>query len=100
MEKTNNKVIVITGASSGIGAATARKLSRLRGVILVLGATREDQLRSLSAQLGDNILFVKTDVSSKPDVDHLIARAIDRFGRIDVLWNNAGVMPLSFFDES
>lgn len=93
-----NKVIVITGASSGIGAATARKLAKL-GARVVLAARREDQLKALVAELGENAMYVKTDVSKRTDLDHLIQQAISRFGHIDVLWNNAGIMPISFFDE-
>lgn len=98
MERIENKVIVITGASSGIGAAAARKLSAL-GARVVLAARREDRLSELAASLGKNVLFVKTDVRKQEDVDRLIARAIEQYGQVDVLWNNAGVMPISFFDE-
>jgi NADP-dependent 3-hydroxy acid dehydrogenase YdfG len=98
MERIENKVIVITGASSGIGAAAARKLSAL-GARVVLAARREDRLSELAASLGKNVLFVKTDVRKQEDVERLIGRAIEQYGQVDVLWNNAGVMPLSFFDE-
>lgn len=93
-----NKVVVITGASSGIGAATARKLAA-SGANVVLAARREDKLQAVSAPLGNNVLYVKTDVSNKASVDNLIAATIQRFGTIDVLWNNAGIMPISFFEE-
>lgn len=98
MENIKNKVIVITGASSGIGAAAARKLIEL-GAKVVLAARREDQLKALVNQLGDNAIYVITDVSKRADVDSLIQQAIAKFGHIDVLWNNAGIMPISFFDE-
>ncbi|MGF7041144.1 SDR family oxidoreductase [Mucilaginibacter lappiensis] len=98
MENIKDKVIVITGASSGIGAAAARKLIEL-GAKVVLAARREDQLKSLVNQLGDNAIYVITDVSKRADVDSLIKQAIAKFGHIDVLWNNAGIMPISFFDE-
>jgi NADP-dependent 3-hydroxy acid dehydrogenase YdfG len=93
-----NKVVVITGASSGLGAATARKLIQL-GAKVVLAARREDQLKAMVKELGDNAIYVITDVSKRADVDNLIQQAIGKFGHIDVLWNNAGIMPLSFFDE-
>jgi NADP-dependent 3-hydroxy acid dehydrogenase YdfG len=93
-----NKIIVITGASSGIGAAAARKMIGL-GAKVVLAARREDQLNAMVAELGENALAVKTDVSKRADLDNLIQQAIRRFGHIDVLWNNAGIMPISFFDE-
>ena len=98
MENIKDKVVVITGASSGMGAATARLLAQL-GAKVVLAARREDQLRELTAELGENAHYVLTDVSQRADVEHLIAQAIARFGHVDALWNNAGIMPLSFFDE-
>jgi NADP-dependent 3-hydroxy acid dehydrogenase YdfG len=81
-----------------MGAATARKLIKL-GAKVVLGARREERLKGLVEELGGNAIYVKTDVSKKADVDNLILQAIAAFGKIDVLWNNAGIMPLSFFDE-
>ncbi|SEN40923.1 NADP-dependent 3-hydroxy acid dehydrogenase YdfG [Chitinophaga rupis] len=98
MERIKDKVIVITGASSGIGAATARKLAGL-GAKVVLAARRFEQLQALATELGENALGVKTDVSKKADLDNLVVKALERFGKIDVLLNNAGVMPISFFDE-
>ncbi len=98
MENVKDKVVVITGASSGMGAATARKLAGL-GAKVVLAARREEQLQSLVQELGENAIYVKTDVSRRADVDRLITQAITRFGKVDVMWNNAGVMPISFFDE-
>lgn len=98
MENIKDKVVVITGASSGLGAATAKKLVSL-GAKVVLAARREDQLKALVAESGENAFYVKTDVSKRADVDHLIQQSISRFGHIDVLWNNAGIMPISFFDE-
>lgn len=98
MENIKDKIIVITGASSGIGAATAKKLIGL-GAKVVLAARREDQLKALIAELGENAFYVKTDVSKRADLDNLVQQSISRFGHIDVLWNNAGIMPISFFDE-
>lgn len=98
MENIKDKVIVITGASSGLGAATAKKLVGL-GAKVVLAARREDQLKALVAESGENAFYVKTDVSKRADLDNLVQQSISRFGRIDVLWNNAGIMPISFFDE-
>jgi NADP-dependent 3-hydroxy acid dehydrogenase YdfG len=98
MENLQDQVVVITGASSGMGAATARKLVH-RGAKVVLAARREDQLQTLVAELGKNAHYVLTDVSKQKEVDHLIQEAITCFGHVDVLWNNAGVMPISFFDE-
>jgi NADP-dependent 3-hydroxy acid dehydrogenase YdfG len=98
MESIKNKVVVITGASSGMGAATARKLASL-GAKVVLAARREDQLKNLVTELGENAMYVVTDVSKRADLDNLIQQAISKFGHVDVLWNNAGIMPISFFDE-
>lgn len=98
MENIKDKVVVITGASSGMGAATARKLALL-GAKVVLAARREDQLKAMVAELGENSMYVKTDVTKRADLDNLIHQAIERFGHVDVLWNNAGIMPISFFDE-
>jgi NADP-dependent 3-hydroxy acid dehydrogenase YdfG len=92
------KVIVITGASSGIGAATARKLVQL-GAKVVLAARREDKLQAMVAELGDNAIYVVTDVSKRADLDNLIRLAIAQFGHVDVLLNNAGIMPISYFEE-
>jgi NADP-dependent 3-hydroxy acid dehydrogenase YdfG len=94
MENIKDKVVVITGASSGMGAATARKLALL-GAKVVLAARREDQLKAMTAELGDHSMYVKTDVSKRADLDNLIHQAMERFGQVDVLWNNAGIMPLS-----
>lgn len=93
-----DKVVVITGASSGIGAAAARKLVKL-GAKVVLAARREDRLNELVNELGANVLSVVTDVVKREDLDNLVQKAIAHFGRVDVMWNNAGIMPISFFEE-
>jgi NADP-dependent 3-hydroxy acid dehydrogenase YdfG len=98
MENIKNKVIVITGASSGMGAATAKKLAGM-GAKVVLAARREDQLKTITAALGENAIYVITDVAKKADLDNLVKTAIDKFGHIDAFWNNAGIMPISFFEE-
>ena len=93
------KVIVITGASSGLGEAAARHLAG-EGARLVLGARRIDRLRQLAEELslGDEAA-VATDVTRFEDVQNLVGRAIQLHGRIDVLVNNAGIMPHSPFDR-
>jgi NADP-dependent 3-hydroxy acid dehydrogenase YdfG len=98
MENIKDKVVVITGASSGMGAAAAAKLAEL-GAKVVIGARREQQLKKLVEEIGDESRYLVTDVSKRTDVDNLIKFAIESFGRVDVLWNNAGIMPLSFFEE-
>jgi NADP-dependent 3-hydroxy acid dehydrogenase YdfG len=85
------KVIVITGASSGLGAAAARLLAG-RGAKLVLGARRRERIEALAAELPEAIA-VETDVVRRADVEALVGAAVDRFGRIDVLISNAGIMP-------
>ena len=90
-----NKVVVITGASSGLGEAAARRLAA-DGAKLVLGARRVDRLEEIadSLSLGKQAV-VRTDVTIANDVKNLVARAIDDYGRIDVMLNNAGIMPHS-----
>jgi NADP-dependent 3-hydroxy acid dehydrogenase YdfG len=90
-----DKVIVITGASSGLGEATARHLAT-RGARLILGARRLERLRALARELslGDDAV-VQTDVTQPEQVKHLVDRAVRLHGRIDVIINNAGLMPFS-----
>jgi NADP-dependent 3-hydroxy acid dehydrogenase YdfG len=91
------KVIVITGASSGLGEAAARRLSAL-GARVVLGARRRDRIEALAAELnraGAQALAVPVDVADRNQVDELIDAALKAFGHIDVLINNAGLMPNS-----
>jgi len=91
------KVVVITGASSGLGAATARLLSE-QGAIVVLAARRAERIESLAAELegkGGKALAVETDVSQPDQVKQLVDKAVETYGRIDVLLNNAGIMPLA-----
>ena len=83
------KVVIITGASSGIGKALAKEFN-LRGAKLSLGARRVDQLEALKSELGNpEILCVQTDVAQKTDCKRLIDKTFDKFGKIDILINNA-----------
>ena len=97
MSNITDKVVVITGASSGIGESTARFLAE-RGAKVVLGARRSNRIdavvQEISATGGKAIGFA-TDVTKRAEVDALIQGAIDAFGRVDVLLNNAGIMPIA-----
>jgi NADP-dependent 3-hydroxy acid dehydrogenase YdfG len=94
MADLSNTVVLITGASSGIGAATARELASA-GARLMLGARRSDRLEELAEELGEHVAWARLDVTQRNDFEDFVAAAQERFGRIDVLVNNAGVMPLS-----
>jgi len=86
-----NKVVIITGASSGIGAATARALNK-RGAKLGLAARREDHLQALVQELGsENAMALPTDVTRGEQVGHIIEATLERFGGIDALFANAGI---------
>ena len=95
------KVVAITGASSGIGEATALLLAE-RGANVVLGARRPDRLEALAARVrvaGGEAAYARTDVRRREDLSALVALACERYGKLDVLVNNAGVMPVSPLDD-
>lgn len=93
-----NKVVIITGASSGIGAATAKLLAS-KGAKVVLAARREDRLQALVSEIGENAIYQVTDVTNREQMASLVQLACDHFGRVDVLYNNAGVMPQGNLSE-
>ncbi|NYE63364.1 NADP-dependent 3-hydroxy acid dehydrogenase YdfG [Duganella sp. 1224] len=97
----DNKVVVITGASSGLGEATARHLAA-RGAAVVLGARRTDKLEQIAAEIratGGKAEVLATDVTRKEQVQALVDHAVRVFGRVDVLINNAGLMAIAPLDE-
>ncbi len=91
------KIVVITGASSGLGESTARHLAKL-GATVVLGARRKDRLDAIVKDIqaaGGKALSVTVDVTKRAEVGGLVKKAIDTYGKIDVLVNNAGIMPIA-----
>src|SRR5579863_2835010 len=100
-EGISGKSVVVTGASSGIGEATARHLGS-RGAKLALGARRKDRIDAIVKEIrkgGGTAWGFAADVTRRADVDALVKGALAAFGRIDVIVNNAGVMPISLFER-
>ena len=96
-----SKIVVITGASSGIGEATAYKLAA-KGLTVVLGARRIEKLESIASSIrdqGGKAEVLKTDVTQKKEVQNLLNFAVEKFGRVDVLVNNAGIMSMAPMNE-
>lgn len=101
-DNIKDKVIVITGASSGMGEAAARHLAQ-KGARVVLAARRADRIKVIANDIngeGGEALAMVTDVTSLEDVKKLVDTTVAKWGRIDVLINNAGVMPLSSLDQA
>ena len=101
-ENISGKVVVITGASSGLGESTARLLAA-KGANVVLGARREESLNKIAEEINKQgngkAVYLKTDVTVKSDVQALINKAISEFGKLDVLLNNAGLMSIAPLSE-
>jgi NADP-dependent 3-hydroxy acid dehydrogenase YdfG len=96
-----DKVVLITGASSGIGVGIARELAKA-GATVVLGARRTDRLEAVAEEIraaGGTVMTQKLDVTDRADVAAFADAARERFGRVDVIVNNAGVMPLSYMSS-
>lgn len=98
-ENIQGKVVVITGASSGLGEATARLLAQ-QGAKLVLGARRLERLQALATELnlGEQAV-IQTDVTDRHQVQQLVDRAVELHGRVDVMLNNAGLMPSAMLER-
>ena len=97
MSEIKDKVVIVTGASSGLGEATARRLAK-NGARLMLAARREERLKELVADLekeGGTAKYKVTDVTNRSEVEALAKATKEAYGSIDVLINNAGLMPLS-----
>jgi NADP-dependent 3-hydroxy acid dehydrogenase YdfG len=96
-----DKVVIITGASSGMGEAAAKHLSSL-GAAVVLGARRTDRIEKLAKEINDNggkALAIIVDVTQRDQVKKLVDATVEQYGRVDVLINNAGIMPLSLMES-
>jgi len=101
LKKLSGKVVVITGASSGIGKALAYEFSKFN-TKLVIGARNIDELNAIAndiARKGVEVIAVKTDVTSEDECKNLVEQAVKRFGRIDILINNAGISMRALFKD-
>lgn len=99
MKNVEGKVIIITGASSGIGEAAAKVLAK-NGAKVVLSARREDRLEKLASEIGkENAAYLKSDVTNLDDMKNLVALAQKKFGKVDAVFANAGTMPAGNMSE-
>jgi NAD(P)-dependent dehydrogenase (short-subunit alcohol dehydrogenase family) len=91
MTGVEGKVVVVTGAASGIGAATARRFAE-RGCSVVLADLQEEPGKQLAGEIGERALFVRTDVTEESDIELAVDAAVQNFGKLDVMINNAGIV--------
>jgi NADP-dependent 3-hydroxy acid dehydrogenase YdfG len=102
INRIENKVVAITGASSGIGEATAELLAA-NGAKVVLGARRADVLATLTERIqkaGGQAVYLQMDVTERAEVASLIQLALNEFGRLDVMINNAGISQLQLLEDA
>ena len=103
MARLKDKVAIITGAASGFGAETAR-MYVAEGAKVAIGDINEDGAKAVAGSLGDAAIALKCDVSNRADIDRLVKATLERFGRIDIVMNNAGYthrnMPMLEVDEA
>ena len=103
MARLKDKVAIITGAASGFGAETAR-MYVAEGAKVAIGDINEDGAKAVAASLGEAAIALKCDVSNRADIDRLVKATLERFGRIDIVMNNAGYthrnMPMLDVDEA
>ena len=103
MARLKDKVAIVTGAASGFGAETAR-MYVAEGAKVAIGDINEDGAKAVAASLGDAAIALKCDVSNRADIDRLVKATLERFGRIDIVMNNAGYthrnMPMLEVDEA
>ena len=95
---TTKKVVIVTGASSGIGEATSRMLIN-GGAKVMLVARREDKLKKIAEELGEDAHYHVADVANHKEMLKMSEETLSLFGRVDVLVNNAGIMPLSLISS-
>ncbi|MDR2452876.1 MAG: SDR family oxidoreductase [Candidatus Accumulibacter sp.] len=97
MHNIENKVVIISGGSSGIGAATAKRLAR-EGAIVALAARREDKLKTVCDEItatGGKAAYFVVDVTAQAQVVDMVGKVLEKFGRVDVIVNNAGLMAMA-----
>ena len=94
MQNVENKVIIITGASSGIGEETAKVLAK-NGAKVVLSARREDRLKALAEEIGENAVYLKSDVVNAEEMKALVSLAKEKFGKVDAVFANAVLYAIS-----
>ncbi len=99
MGRVEGKVCIITGASSGIGAATARLLAE-EGATVVLADVQEQKGAEVAGEIGESACFLRHDVSQEEDWRHLVQETMRRFGRLDILVNNAGILVSGTIESS